>query len=124
MASEPKIMEFKDLKLELTEEEELVRLSWFGASTDKNPAVFLTDILKETFGAADSGKKNLILDFRKLDYMNSSTIAPLAKILADPDKNIPSIVIYYDKNSRWQDISFSALRMFSDKDSRIEITGT
>jgi hypothetical protein len=55
--------------------------------------------------------------------MNSSTITPIIKILERAKKGKMNVTIQYDKLLKWQDLSFSALKIFQTKDKRVEIKG-
>jgi hypothetical protein len=68
-------------------------------------------------------KKRIILDFQKLDYMNSSTITPIIKILERAKRGKTQVTVLYKKILKWQDLSFSALEIFQTKDKRVEIKG-
>ena len=63
------------------------------------------------------------MDFRKLEYMNSSTITPIIKVLDRAKRGKNHITVIYDKTLKWQELSFSAMEIFQTKDKRIEIKG-
>jgi len=64
------------------------------------------------------------MNFLKLEYMNSSTITPIIRMLESTKKSTENISILYDKSKKWQDLCFTALKIFETKDSRIKITGS
>lgn len=109
-----------DLRLDVTEEPEGVRVSWFGRSTARDPGSFLGPILIE---ALQKGTNGVVLDFRKLEYMNSSTITPVIRMLHEAKKGGKRVKIVFDAKSRWQELSFSALMIFQTDDKRISIEG-
>jgi hypothetical protein len=98
-----------------------VTMSWLGRSESREPAVVLNPYLT---GIVDgmSGKE-LIVDFTKLEYMNSSTVPPI--ILLIKNLNTKGVVtkIYYDKESKWQAASFKALETISKSMTVIEVVG-
>ena len=96
---------------------------WTGKSIHRKPSEFITPILVETIKKSSASKKRIILDFRNLDYMNSSTITPIIKILERAKKGAVQISVLYNKSLKWQDLSFSALEIFQTKDRRVEIKG-
>jgi hypothetical protein len=66
----------------------------------------------------------MMLDFRGLSYMNSSTLTPIIKILERARVGDGRVTIAYSRSQKWQEVSFSALVIFQTKDGRIEIRGT
>jgi len=111
------------LKIELKEEKDAINISWSGKSVDREPGKFITPILVNAIRRSSGLNKKIILDFRKLDYMNSSSITPVIKILERAKRGRTQIRVVYKKSLKWQDLSFSALEIFKTKDGRVEIKG-
>ncbi len=112
----------KSLNLEITENDS-ISILWQGKSTERNPSNFLNPILSDTLSKGASEEKKIILDFRELEFMNSSTVTPVAKMLEQGKKGSNSITIYYNKTKKWQELSFSALKIFETDDGRISVIG-
>jgi len=68
-------------------------------------------------------RQPLVLDFRKIEYMNSSTITPVIRTLEQARRASRSIRVLYQKTVKWQELSFSALQVFETPDRRIQICG-
>ena len=64
-----------------------------------------------------------MLDFQALEYMNSSTITPVIRVLNEAKKGQGRLLVLYKKAAKWQELSFSALTIFETDDKRIEIRG-
>lgn len=111
------------LHIEIKEEDNSISINWTGKSIDREPGKFITPILVEAIKESSEKNKRVIIDFRELSYMNSSTITPLIKILERAKRGSTSITVYYKKSLHWQDLSFSALEIFITKDQRVEIKG-
>jgi hypothetical protein len=101
-----------------------ITIRFIGKSNERNPSKFISPILSDVLHQSDSGNKEIVLDFKELEYMNSSTITPILKILdkATREKNY-RITIVYRQLLKWQDLSFSALKIFELKDNKIKIIG-
>lgn len=112
------------LRICVTEEEDAHQVDWYGNSTQKNPNLFIIPILIEVLKKAAGERKKVVLNFRQLEYMNSSTLTPIIKALEQAKRGANDVQVIYDKTKRWQDLSFSALRIFETKDGRIKITGS
>jgi hypothetical protein len=111
------------LKVEVKETIDAIVANWTGKSVDRNPSKFITPILVDLLERSNELKKRFILNFQRLDYMNSSTITPIIKILERAKKGNGQITVIYNKLLKWQDLSFSALKIFQTKDKRVEIRG-
>jgi hypothetical protein len=111
------------LKLELEEKKDAIKISWSGKSIDREPGKFITPILVNAIRRSSGLNKKIILDFRELAYMNSSSITPVIKILERAKRGRTQIRVVYRKSLKWQDLSFSALEIFRTKDRRVEIKG-
>jgi hypothetical protein len=111
------------LKIELEEKKDAINISWSGKSVDREPGKFITPILVNAIRRSSGLNKKIILDFRELAYMNSSSITPVIKILERAKRGRTQIRVVYRKSLKWQDLSFSALEIFKTKDGRVEIKG-
>jgi len=111
------------LTIEIIEIEENIAIKWIGKSTNRKPGNFLTPILSNALTNGNDGKKEVILDFRELEYMNSSTISPIIKFLHNAKSGNHRILVKYKKLLKWQELNFSALNIFQTPDKRIQIIG-
>lgn len=111
------------LRIEVQEDNDSIVAYWSGKSVDRNPGKFITPILVGILNKSSDLKKRIILDFQELDYMNSSTITPLIKILERAKRGKAQVTVLYKKLLKWQDLSFSALEIFQTRDKRVEIKG-
>jgi hypothetical protein len=111
------------LTLSVTEESAAIDVVWKGRSTARDPAEFLIPILTGALNRATELKCPLNLDFRAIEYFNSSTITPVVRLIEEAKRRGASLIIHYDKKLRWQELSFSALQVFHTGDQRIRILG-
>lgn len=121
--SEKHVFENGQLKLEVLENFETINVDWNGKSTERNPGAFLTPILLQILKDGSDANKRIVMDFRNLQYMNSSTITPIIKVLERARKSNKHLTVLYDKSLKWQELNFSAIEVFQTKDQRIQITG-
>jgi hypothetical protein len=112
------------LSLTVTEEPAGIGIHWKGRSTARDPAEFLIPVLTKALDRATALRCPLSLDFRNIEYFNSSTITPVVRLIEEAKRRGAALVIHYDKKLRWQELSFSALQVFHTGDSRIRIVGT
>jgi hypothetical protein len=111
------------LTLEIEEGNSGININWIGKSDDRNPGNFIYPLLLENLKKGTESNMNLVLNFQNLEFMNSSTITPIVKILQEAKNGNSSVKIVYSNSLKWQELSFSALEIFETNDKRIEITG-
>jgi hypothetical protein len=119
----PHVYSSNNLTLEVQRDDEEVRVVWTGRSTAREPMTFIGPIITEALEACATADTKLVLDFRTLAYMNSSTITPLIRLLRQANRGSERVLVLYRSAARWQEMSFSALTVFATKDGRIEIRG-
>jgi hypothetical protein len=111
------------LEIKVIEIDDSIKLLWSGKSIDREPSKFITPILLDIIKRSTDVGKRVVLDFCKLAYMNSSTITPIIKVLERAKKGKNKITVNYEKSLRWQEVNFSALKIFETADQRVEIKG-
>jgi hypothetical protein len=112
------------LILEVRENNNSINIRWAGKSVEREPAKFITPILVDAIRKSSDHDKRVTLDFRKLAYMNSSTITPIIKTLERAKRGKTRVTVIYLKSLKWQDVIFSALEIFRTQDGRVEIKGS
>lgn len=109
------------LTLELDERQAEITLTWRGRSIAREPAQFLLPILTRAIESGERSGKTVVMDFRTLDYLNSSTITPVIRVLEMAKRGTVSLSIIYDASLKWQALSFSALYLFQSLDGRVVV---
>jgi hypothetical protein len=87
-----------------------VLVAWQGESDSASPREFIDSIMARVYRKEPF--LPLEFDFTKLNYMNSSTIPPIVKQIEKARKSGRKLVLRYDKELKWQELSFSALEVF------------
>ena len=82
-------------------------IKWLGVSQARDPA----SVLNPYFGklAEDLQKGPVIVDFTKMEYMNSSTDSAILAMCRLFEKKGIQATLQYDKSTTWQVASFKAL---------------
>jgi hypothetical protein len=86
-------------------------LTWLGHSDAQNPAQFLTPYFTELINEFKGTE--IVADFSKLSYMNSSTVSPIIQFLKMANTKSIKTTVQYDASSTWQSASFKALKAMS-----------
>ncbi len=96
-------------------------LIWQGRSEERDPADFLNPFLSSIVEKV--GNNRLICDFRALEYMNSSTIPPVIRMIKKLHLDGKTVKIVFRRDSLWQNATFRAMRAITDTMQTIEISG-
>lgn len=100
-----------------------VVLTLSGKSIIRDSMETLLPVFKEGLEEAVASDRQLVLDFRTVSYMNSSSFAPVIKILERARTGGGYLDVWYNGDEKWQETSFSAMTIFSTPDGRISIQG-
>ena len=111
------------LKITSRIEPDKIVLHWTGKSTEREPSKFLIPIFDEVDAICEKENKLLELNFTELEFMNSSTITPIIKLLNKAKTTGRRVSIIYKKSLKWQELSFTALFIFQTNDNQLQING-
>ena len=111
------------LKIEVLTGAENIEVKWRGKSAQREPGLFITPVLSDVLDKSNRLNRPVVLDFRELAFMNSASLTPIIKVLDRAKRESFNLVIQYDRSKRWQDLNFSALRIFETEDRRVEVRG-
>ena len=90
-------------------------VAFHGKSTLRNPKEFVLPLLQQITTEARTAAKRVIMDFRDLAFMSSSTLTPVIKVLELARVGEGRVTVAYRKSLRWQDVAFSGLERRSTK---------
>lgn len=94
---------------------------WLGRSEARDPGRVLQNVL-EAVGNDVCEAKTVEFDFRSLEYMNSSTIHPILKLVQSASAKTNSVRIVYDGSKSWQRLSFMAMGAVLAGLSNVEVS--
>lgn len=104
---------YEDLKIDISEEDDHIRISWKGKCRTLNPEhtldTYLAKLTKSVRG------KRLVVFFDELESMNSSTVPPLLTFIKSLDEDGTESLFLYDDNEDWQRASFKPLAVIAGK---------
>ncbi len=106
------------LNITIAKDENKTIMSWIGMSESRSPGALLDPYLD---GIIDELHGELLIEFRELEYMNSSTVQPIVQFIKKLDTNSLKATISYDKDSKWQAASFKALETITKQMEHITI---
>src|SRR5262249_8783251 len=80
-------------------------VTWRGRSVARDPSAFIWPVLQHVLAQANG--KRVILDFCHMEYMNSSTLTPLVRMMEQAKRDNVSVSLRYDSKLKWQALAFS-----------------
>ncbi len=114
-----KALEYEDLKIDVTEVDNVVKVSWIGKCRTLNPEHILDTYLAQLTQFV-KGKK-LVVTFDKLDSMNSSTVPPLLTFIKTLEENCIESQFLYNDQEDWQRASFKPLSVIAGRYEHVKI---
>ncbi len=93
------------ISTEKQEGKTIVRL--MGRSDSRRPSAILAPFFKDLLAMNCA---ELVVDFGKLEYINSPTIPPIIRFIKQLEAQKTKSEFIYDSNSEWQVISFGVLQ--------------
>ncbi|MBK8395153.1 MAG: hypothetical protein IPL26_07890 [Leptospiraceae bacterium] len=121
-----KVQTLQDGKLiiEIEELQNLIKITWLGECTSKNPSEFLNPILNEQYKLCLQKNKQMVLNFKQTKYMNSAGIIPIIRILKIIRDERGSVQVRFNISEKWQTVLIGELKIFETEDNRVQILGT
>jgi hypothetical protein len=97
------------LRIQVESDESSMMLSWLGRSEERDPSATIGPFLSDVRKGILSGM-NVVIDFRQLEYMNSSTVRPIVTFLKEASDASKDVRVVFDGQKSWQKLSFRALQ--------------
>lgn len=112
------------LQIEHVQEQDTSFYKLQGKSIIRDANETLLPVFVSGLDMADKNDVRLVIDFKSVTYMNSSSFAPVIKILEKARMNNSRLTVRYQKSQKWQEISFTAMTIFDTGDGRVAIEGS
>ena len=94
------------LEIFVEEKGDTIHVRLQGRSDSRKPSDALTPFFDAIL---EQGVEKLIVDFRELEYMNSTSMLPIIKLLYQLHQKKIESEFVYDGNLKWQVVTFSVL---------------
>lgn len=98
-----------------------LRLAWRGKSNDRQPSRVLSPFFNQVLDYAAGKALPVEMRFHDLQHFNSSTITAVIELIEDAREKEVKLVLSYDGATRWQRVSFEALKVFRQPDGMLEL---
>jgi hypothetical protein len=117
-----KTFEGGELKISVSISSANIKLNWLGRSIGREPS----QLLRPFFEALDPyiiRTRDLEIDFRNFEFMNSSTIKPILTFVQNASKSARAVSVKYDATKPWQRLSFGLLRAVARTWENVTVEG-
>ncbi|MCK6546187.1 hypothetical protein L6R52_10085 [Myxococcota bacterium] len=121
MSAEASTFKSAELTIAVTDDGANVSVAWLGTSDAREPGRELTPYLTEL--ASKLVGKAVDVDFRKLEYMNSGTVAPIIQFARTLDKLGVKTRLLYDSKVGWQRVNFVAMKNIAKTLVHVSVEG-
>ena len=105
-----------DLKIDIVEADNSVRLHWLGMSNERQPEKILKPFFATVLDGAGQSNRAIELHFENIERFNSSTILCIIQLIQEARHKNIRLEVVYDPSRKWQRLSFDALRIFDKSD--------
>lgn len=100
----------------------IVRLTWLGQSNTRDPGATLRPFFEQVMVLLNK-EREVELDFRGLEYMNSSTFRPILSLVQTASVSARGVSVRYDATKNWQRLSFKTLQAVSARLGNVRVEG-
>lgn len=99
------------MRVSILEQEGHILVSWRGIFDAINPNITLGEFLA---GQADALRsKEVLVDFSKTEFLNSTTLAVMLRFVKELDGIIAKLTLRFDTTESWQMVSFRCMKAIS-----------
>jgi anti-anti-sigma regulatory factor len=121
MTTALKTFNHEELIIDVMELEGVITVVWRGVSDSRNPGEqlqpYLTQLTDQLRG------RKVTIDFRRFEFMNSSTVAPIIHFVKQlHENNIPATILY-DPSIFWQRVNFLCMKTIAQTLNNIQVVG-
>lgn len=110
-----------ELTIAVRHEADAVTVAWLGTSDAREPGRELSPFLGEL--APKLAGRAVDVDFRKLEYMNSGTVAPIIQFARALDQHGVKSRLLFDSKVGWQRVNYVCLKNIAKTLSNVEVEG-
>lgn len=114
-------LKIDNFEIKNTEQGDFIKMEWLGRSESRNPADHLNPYLDNFIDKIQG--KNLLIDYTNLEFMNSSTVPPIIKLIKSCSTSGIKVTVHFSKNVEWQSASFKPLQTVCMSLNNISIEG-
>lgn len=113
----------ENLTIDMLDDAELpgLRLRWRGRCTERFPQRTVAPYLRRALVDCESRHLTLGIDFRSLEFLNSSTISTLVHFLREAEGKAVRLVLFFDTARVWQKTTRDALLALTDGNPHLEL---
>jgi len=97
----------------------MTTIRWSGVSDVREPATRLAPFFQGMLPSLN--KKTTVVDFRRLEYMNSATVSPIINFVKTLDAHGVQTTLLFDLEVPWQRVNAQCMRAIARTLSRVRV---
>ena len=97
-----------------------VLVEWRGVSDSRDPAAFLAPYLNRLLAKLESA--SVVVDFTRLEYMNSATVSPIIRFIRDLDETAEDVLVHFS-DADWQLTHLRCMKAIARTLKRVRVEG-
>lgn len=110
-----------ELTIVVSSSENGTAVAWSGTSDAREPSLELTPFLTQVVERHAGGP--MLVDFRKLEYMNSGTVSPIIVFVRALDERGIETKLLFDTGIGWQRVNFVAMKSIARTLKHLSVEG-
>ena len=95
-------------------------VEWRGVSDARDPATFLTPYLNRLLPKLPDA--SVVIDFTRLEYMNSATVSPIIRFIRDLDDTAEDVLVQFS-DADWQLTHLRCMKAIARTLKRVRVEG-
>jgi hypothetical protein len=107
------------LSIIVGEQASTTTVRWLGVSDSRDPAVHLLPYLTSLLDLLSG--KDVLVDLRDLEYMNSATVSPLINFVKNLDAKGARTTLTFDATVPWQKVNAQCMRAIARTLSNVKV---
>ena len=121
MTDEALTLQSGELTIVVTSTENGTSVIWSGTSDAREPSLELTPFLAQVVDRHTNAP--VVVDFRKLEYMNSGTVSPIIVFVRALDERGIETKLLFDTGIGWQRVNFVAMKSIARTLKHLSVEG-
>jgi hypothetical protein len=119
MTTETQRFDEDGLVVKVLADEPSVHIKWEGVSDSRDPGTKLGQFLQEITPSLK--ERDVTIDFRSLEYVNSATVSPIVQFVKDLDGKTKSVTLLFNTSIFWQRTQYRCMRVIASALQRVEV---
>jgi anti-anti-sigma regulatory factor len=119
MTADPQTYVLDALSIQVSKSGDSTTIAWHGVSDSRSPGISLQPVTQRL--SASLKGREVVVDFRSLEFINSATIAPLIQFVRDLSTKGCAVLVLFDPDKDWQKAHYLCMRTIARTLARVQV---